>query len=74
MPSIKTTRFLGFTEALLQVEHRYGEGIDADIRTDSSPGRLCEWAHVGSISGLVFMKPPHHRIRMDVAHKPANQA
>ena len=30
--SIKTARFLGFSEALLQVGHRYGElGIDTDM-------------------------------------------
>ena len=37
VPSIKTARFLAFTEALLQVGHRYGGGVDIDIRTGSSP-------------------------------------
>ena len=37
VPSIKTARFLAFTEALLQVGHRYGGGVDTDICTGLSP-------------------------------------
>ena len=36
VPSMKTARFRGFAEALLQVGHRYDGGVGTDIRAGSS--------------------------------------
>ena len=51
MPSIKTARFLAFTEALLQVGHRYCGGVDTGMARVRRETRLSS-----SHRRLVFMK------------------